>query len=81
MDLLREEMRRVLKFLEWHTGWWTEHAAQKEDREKGFQEGFSAYAYRQASIRRRMKASFEELWHLVNEWVTLGDVTGKDNEE
>ena len=62
VDLLLEEMRRVGQFIEWHGGWWIEHANQRKSVDKGIQEGLSAYAHCQASICHHLKEKFEESW-------------------
>ena len=60
--LLKEEMRRVQKTLEWKASWW-------DDRQEGWSgldaaayEGVKAYAARQASIQCDIHARFTRLW-------------------
>ncbi|KAG2152984.1 uncharacterized protein EDB93DRAFT_1239811 [Suillus bovinus] len=65
IQLLLEEMRRVLEFLDWQAKWWeawvTLHVAeQSEDNE-----GLVAYAKHQAAICRSLSAKFRALWHHV----------------
>jgi hypothetical protein len=62
VQLVSEEMRRVLAFLEWKAGWW--------DRQREIQlnvcgdilEGAHAYAAKQAHVNRALAASFEVRW-------------------
>ncbi|KAM6489836.1 hypothetical protein JOM56_014648 [Amanita muscaria] len=82
VELLQEEMSRVLRFLDWHAQWWIK---QEKGREEGvdtrLQEGLSAYARRQASIRIRMKANFMNLWNSVDSWVKAGEVLNARDED
>ncbi|KAG1780044.1 hypothetical protein EV702DRAFT_1178215 [Suillus placidus] len=64
VDLLKEEQRRVIAFLDWQAGWWW---SQQQGRESEFlddclREGLKAYAERQASLRRALSAHFQALW-------------------
>lgn len=61
IELLREEMRRVLQFLRWHAHWWVNmaHLRALEGTER---EGVIAYATRQANICRDIAAKFELSW-------------------
>jgi hypothetical protein len=67
VDLLQEEMRRVLESLAWEAQEWDARGlvgvikATSPDHA----EGILAYAYRQASIRRRMAGKFAKLWENV----------------
>ncbi|KAK7050311.1 CxC2 domain-containing protein [Favolaschia claudopus] len=54
VDLLEEEMRRILVFLDWKAGWWREL--------NGLKEGLVAYAERQAGIQEAIKQRFESDW-------------------
>jgi hypothetical protein len=62
VDLLQEEMRRVLQFFDWQATWW---GGQKERRLAELpeeQEGLRAYAARQGSLRREFCQHFNRLW-------------------
>ncbi|KAF7358019.1 hypothetical protein MVEN_00849000 [Mycena venus] len=62
VDLLEEEMRHVLQFLQWRGRWWMEQVGQR-DLEDGPQlEGETAYAIRQAGVQRRLHSLFVEAW-------------------
>ncbi|KAJ7032307.1 hypothetical protein C8F04DRAFT_1262054 [Mycena alexandri] len=74
VDLLEEEMRRILVFLEWRAWWWR---GLKDNRPEvvetaTMQEGFNAYAERQAVIQEKMKVRFEGNWKDVPRWIELG---------
>jgi hypothetical protein len=76
--LLREEMRRVLAFLEWHEGWWEERQMLHNNLELEQAEGMKAYAKKQASIRQGLRSTFNRLWRHSDELIALG--VGSDNE-
>lgn len=62
VELLREEMRRVLQFFAWHAGWWEEQGNRCISDQAADTEGLQAYAARQADIRRRVAGHFRILW-------------------
>lgn len=76
--LLREEMRRVLKFLEWHASWWDSQCARHTDLSPELMEGMMAYAKKQASIRTKIRQSFNLMWRESSELISMG--VGADNE-
>jgi hypothetical protein len=82
VELLQEEMSRVLMFLDWHARWWME---QENRREEGvdahLREGLSAYAHRQASIRLKMKDSFVNMWDSVGTWIKAGEISDSQDED
>ncbi|KAH7905178.1 hypothetical protein BJ138DRAFT_1231765, partial [Hygrophoropsis aurantiaca] len=57
VELLFEEKRRTLKFLDWQAKWWTAHANVDWIEDPLLKEGALAYAHRQASLRRKLAAS------------------------
>ena len=69
VELLREEMRRVLVFLTWRADWWTEcgfsMAAACTDRPAPYIEGLLSYSVRQAGIQRALAKRFADLWRVV----------------
>ena len=86
VELLLEEMRRVLAFLEWDGNRWKERALRAPQRvndathpstsleNKGpFEEGLRAYALRQTSVRRRLFETFAKQWHDVPTFVEIAD--------
>lgn len=62
MSLLSEEMQRILEFLDWRAKWWTSRAKQKLSKDAAGDEGFCAYAHRQAGIHMGLLAHFQGLW-------------------
>ena len=62
-DLLREEMRRVLFFLEWRSRTWSEKVgARKGVCTPDIQNGIDAYARKQANVYRDLALSFACKW-------------------
>lgn len=60
--LVREEMRRVLLFLEWSAKRWDSRANTRSKASLEMKEGLKAYALDQASLQRTLAASFKILW-------------------
>jgi hypothetical protein len=76
--LLKEEMRRVLQFLDWDASRWTALAALDIGDGPDMKEGRSAYAFRQADIRAGMRAHCIETWSDVpNKVMLAGDFKDK----
>lgn len=63
--LLKEEMRRVLLFLENRAKWWTNLAYNGNARPADLSEGVTAYALGQAQVQLDMAAKFEALWSIA----------------
>ncbi|KAJ7148083.1 hypothetical protein C8R43DRAFT_1129237 [Mycena crocata] len=81
VDLLEEEMRRILKFLTWWAGWWTGLIGQREwmgpiDKRKPLddaqREGETAYAARQAALRIALCESFADKWSSLPDLIRRG---------
>ncbi|KAK7053871.1 CxC2 domain-containing protein [Favolaschia claudopus] len=62
VQLLREEMRRVLRFLAWRAGWWEERAVSGREVREDVREGVQAYAARQAAMTRQIARRFRSAW-------------------
>ncbi|EIW74480.1 hypothetical protein CONPUDRAFT_67415, partial [Coniophora puteana RWD-64-598 SS2] len=63
VELLQEEMGRVLRFLEWHASWWEERVNEASTgANDAAEEGMIAYGLRQAALRRSIAARFSALW-------------------
>lgn len=60
--LLKEEMRRVRKTLEWRAAWWEQRREGWIGQDEAMQEGIRAYATRQADIQRGLHTRFTRLW-------------------
>ncbi len=72
VELIQEEMRRVLAFLKWQAEWWR---AQGGDlmhvNDVTIRDGMKAYRERQARIREDLYDRFEFMWrgrdHLLSQ--------------
>ncbi|KAG1746445.1 hypothetical protein EDB19DRAFT_1894208 [Suillus lakei] len=65
IQLLREEMRRVLAFLQWQAVWWDAQSSWRTFGSPEAAEGGAAYACRQASLRRSMASHFKSIWEAI----------------
>lgn len=78
VELLREEMRRVVAFLEWKSkDWLAKVDVRGENLAPGIRSGLNAYARKQAAIHHNLAASFATFWHptlssygLEHSWLT-----------
>ena len=78
VELLQEEMRRVVMFLDWKSADWLARADScRGDLAFEFQSGLSAYARKQAAIYHNLAVSFVNLWRptlasygLEHSWAT-----------
>jgi hypothetical protein len=57
-----EEMRRVLVFQDWKSGWWVQQGPKRSNVTSELREGLLAYANRQASVQMRLANSFADIW-------------------
>lgn len=77
VELLQEEMRRVLQFLGWKADWWDERARLWEldmsTADLAQSEGNFAFAKQQASFYRSLQAHFKGMWQYVEAYVGLGN--------
>ncbi|KAJ7469422.1 hypothetical protein FB451DRAFT_1476206 [Mycena latifolia] len=64
VDLLEEEMCRVLQFLTWQADWWEAQVGRRELPDGPQLEGETAYALRQGRLKRKLGAKFTEMWTL-----------------
>ena len=62
VDLLPEEMRRTLVFLEWKAEWWKGQARRRVDVPEPLQRGIEAYALRQAALQQRIANGHAKRW-------------------
>lgn len=83
--LLREEMRRVLDFLEWRAKWWDAQGNIRSQVGLELKEGLHAYASQQAALQRSLAASFKSLWTTpladIDELLERLDPQGGDGED
>ncbi|KAK6984039.1 CxC2 domain-containing protein [Favolaschia claudopus] len=62
VSLLREEMRRVIRFLTWQALWWEERRTVAREVMPEVRDGLQAYAARQAAISRQIARKFKRDW-------------------
>jgi hypothetical protein len=67
IDLLEEEMRRVLQFLQWRADWWTSLVGLPAGKQEklALREGHAAYARKQAGYMQGLRDRFEHQWRDV----------------
>jgi hypothetical protein len=72
VELLDEEMRRILCFFDWRSAWWMKLGTARPNCEVHLSEGLTAYAEKQAHIQREMASRFADQWYpeLVRSGVT-----------
>ncbi|KAJ7629535.1 hypothetical protein DFH06DRAFT_1141148 [Mycena polygramma] len=62
--LLREEMRRVLRYLDWEADTWRARASARETESAELRHGLSAYALKHEAQYRALGAFFKAEWNL-----------------
>ncbi|KAG2099572.1 uncharacterized protein F5147DRAFT_747267 [Suillus discolor] len=62
VELLQEEMQRILSFLRWEAGGWDKRREDAIPANAEHKDGCVAYAKRQADLRRNLTSSFEARW-------------------
>ncbi|KAJ6517927.1 hypothetical protein C8R47DRAFT_959948, partial [Mycena vitilis] len=64
VDLLEEEMRRVLQFQEWRAAWWKGLVGLRADLQPdaALREGHAAYAWKQAGYMEKIGTRFGKMW-------------------
>ncbi|KAJ7292244.1 hypothetical protein C8J57DRAFT_1445287 [Mycena rebaudengoi] len=74
VDLLEEEMRRVVQFSMWRSEWWKDQVGQK-GLDKGAQlEGETAYALRQSAFQAALATNFSAKWAQLPTLIEEGPV-------
>jgi hypothetical protein len=87
VELVEEEMRRVLQFLEWRAGWWRSLIGLREglQPEAALREGHLAYAWKQAAYMDGLAARFRKTWKDVPDYLARARkdyaVLGPDDED
>ncbi|KAJ7176163.1 hypothetical protein C8R43DRAFT_1084657 [Mycena crocata] len=71
--LLREEMRRVLRYLTWQAGWWRERAGLRSDADEAVSAGLHAYALKQAAWHERLGSFWRTKWEIRARTAAEGD--------
>ena len=60
--LLKEEMRRVLVFLEWKSDWWLQRQSLREGLPLDLGEGLRAFSLGQSDLQKRLASHFQTIW-------------------
>jgi hypothetical protein len=86
MQLIHEEMRRVLAFLSWQAEWWNDKRTTQLTTSLDQMEGYIAYASRQAALRIKLWDQLIVKWRHVEEYIvrgvdTLNDEVFEEDEE
>ena len=74
--MLREEMRRLVEFLNWKARWWTERQTLRTVRDPALKEGILSYAIKQACIQCELCALAQGLFKTPLEEMTTLDSAG-----
>ncbi|KAF7368021.1 hypothetical protein MSAN_00867900 [Mycena sanguinolenta] len=74
VDLVEEEMHRVLEFLRWKARWWIDLIDHRRSFGNDFvlQEGFVAYARRQSKLQLGLRERFLRNWKGVPRYIQMG---------
>lgn len=62
IQLLEEEMRRVITYLEWMASWWREQGSRWVSQPAALERGLKVYAERQARVYEGLACRFAVLW-------------------
>jgi hypothetical protein len=81
--LLREEMRRVMRYLAWQSEWWRQRLEPRVDLDREISAGIQAYALKQADWHTRLAGFFRGKWDtsVVTSAREAGDAGGSGDEE
>jgi hypothetical protein len=63
--LLKEEMRRVIAFLDWRSTWWCAQGPCNTNIRNNIKDGLIAYANRQADLMQNLAKSFAAVWYPI----------------
>jgi len=80
---VKEEMNCMLKYLEWKSEWWRQHADARSGLPKDLAEGVRAYAQDQANIQTALHMYFCRLWEAplqTSDESASSDDDGSDSE-
>ena len=61
--LVREEMRRVVSFLDWKATWWRLQGQRRSDVRDDIRHGLAAYANRQGHLMQHLAETFAAMWY------------------
>lgn len=71
VELVLEEMRRVLCYMGWHATYWQSLISKSQVADTGIREGISAYAKKQAHIMQTMGKQFSLQWLYILEGFSI----------
>ncbi|KAJ7711507.1 hypothetical protein B0H16DRAFT_1480292 [Mycena metata] len=74
--LVREEMRRVVRYLDWQAECWRGRVDGRPDATREVREGVRAYALKQAAVHSRLGAFFQVVWNWPTTEMTRQVVAG-----
>ncbi|KAJ7025068.1 hypothetical protein C8F04DRAFT_1212966 [Mycena alexandri] len=74
--LVREEMRRVIRYLDWQAEFWRARVESRPDAEAGVRAGVRAYALKQAALCTRLGLFFRSEWETPTNEMTKKVVAG-----
>ncbi|KAJ7939847.1 hypothetical protein B0H13DRAFT_1850053 [Mycena leptocephala] len=63
VQLLEEEMRRTLRYLEWQASWWESRQDARPEASSDLRAALRAYALKQAWLHRRLRDFFKSEWN------------------
>ncbi|OJA21308.1 hypothetical protein AZE42_13357 [Rhizopogon vesiculosus] len=73
VELLKEEMQRILQYLEWEAVLWDKHAVEFHSSDDTEYEGCIAYAKWQADLHRSLALQFTHQWKDTCAWMDSVD--------
>ncbi|KAJ6536254.1 hypothetical protein B0H19DRAFT_1317890 [Mycena capillaripes] len=72
VELLEEEMRRVLQFMDWRAGWWTGLVGLRAGvQDEALREGHEAYARKQSGYMSGIANGCRDMWKDVKRYLEL----------
>jgi hypothetical protein len=79
--LVREEMRRVVRYLDWLVNWWRDRLEARPDATAEVQASARAYALKQATLYSRLAMYFQEAWTKPGQTMICRVLAGPQAEE
>jgi hypothetical protein len=79
--LLKEEMRRVLAFLNWKLRWWQEREEKRKNVDSALLEGLRAYATKQGILQECLSVDFVRMWQSMKNDTQILDPDEDDEDD
>ncbi|SJL06992.1 uncharacterized protein ARMOST_10334 [Armillaria ostoyae] len=76
--LLREEMRRTLRFLEWRGEWWRERRSTRNV-DTALHEALEAYALKQSDLQHKLAVKFRDTWSTALKNTPMDELDHEDD--